>query len=45
MQYWVHEYVMDIYVCEKCKFTLFIDSASYQILAMTDSEVTEIEYY
>jgi hypothetical protein len=29
MQYWVHEYIMDIYVCEKCKFTLFIESPSY----------------
>jgi hypothetical protein len=25
MQYRVHEYIMDTYVCEKCKFTLFID--------------------
>jgi hypothetical protein len=28
-QYCVHKYIMDIYVCEKCKFTLFIDSPSY----------------
>jgi hypothetical protein len=29
MRYWVREYVMDTYVCEKCKFTLFIDYPSY----------------
>jgi hypothetical protein len=29
MQYWVHEYIMDTYVCEKCKFTLFVDSPMY----------------
>jgi hypothetical protein len=28
MQYWVHEYIIDTYVCEKCKFMLFIDSPS-----------------
>jgi hypothetical protein len=29
MQYLVHEYIMDTYVFEKCKFTLFIDSPLY----------------
>jgi hypothetical protein len=29
MQYWVHEYIIDTYVFEKCKFSLFIDSPSY----------------
>jgi hypothetical protein len=29
MQYFVHEYMMHMYVCEKCKFTLFIDFPSY----------------
>jgi hypothetical protein len=29
MQYLVNEYMMDTYVSEKCKFTLFIVSSSY----------------
>jgi hypothetical protein len=29
MQYRVHEYIMDTYVCEKFEFTLVIDSHSY----------------
>jgi hypothetical protein len=29
MHYWVHEYIMDTYACEKCKFTLLTDSPSY----------------
>jgi hypothetical protein len=29
MQYRVHEYIMDTYACEKCKFTLFIDPSYY----------------
>jgi hypothetical protein len=33
MQYWVHEYIMDTYVCEKCTFTLFIDTPSYKIIS------------
>jgi hypothetical protein len=28
MQYWVQQYVIDTYMCEKCKFILFIDSFS-----------------
>jgi hypothetical protein len=31
MQYWVHEYINDTYVCEKCKFILFNDSPSYLV--------------
>jgi hypothetical protein len=32
MEYWVRKYIIDTYVCEKCKFNLFIDSPSYIFL-------------
>jgi hypothetical protein len=32
VQYWRREYTVDKYVCEKCKFTLFIDSSSRTVL-------------
>jgi hypothetical protein len=38
MQYWVYEYIMDTYVCEKCKFIFSIDSPSH-------FEKTQLFYY
>jgi hypothetical protein len=33
MYYWVHEYITDTHVCEKCKFTLFVDFVALREMA------------